>query len=404
MTTNSLNTLQVFSKRLVLVFGLIITMGACSSGEVAELPPTSPPEAVTTPAPAIIAQATPTPPPTLTPQPTAIPTSTPTSTPPPTVTATNTPTPTPTSTPLHPLTIERMRQETYPGSEITLEETLEAGANYDRYLASYLSEGNKIFALLTIPQGEKPAGGWPVIIFNHGYIPPAQYRTTERYVAYVDSLARNGYIVFRSDYRGHGDSEGEAAGGYGSPAYTVDVLNAVSAMKNHPDADPNRIGMWGHSMGGHITLRSMVTTGDIKAGVIWAGVVASYPDLFARWRRPNNDIFPTPDPNSRRGRWRQELFETYGSPEENPEFWAAISPNSYLNDTSGPIQLHHGTVDSSVPVEFSEQLQEQMQTAGRPVELYTYEGDNHNISENFSTAMQRTIQFFDTYVKGAGGT
>jgi dipeptidyl aminopeptidase/acylaminoacyl peptidase len=293
-----------------------------------------------------------------------------------------------------------MRRQSYPGSEITIEETLEPGANYDRYIASYLSEGNKIYALLTVPRGEKPDSGWPVIIFNHGYIPPAQYRTTERYVAYVDGFARNGYIVFRSDYRGHGDSEGEATGGYGSPAYTIDVLNAVASIKQFAEADPGRIGMWGHSMGGHITLRSMVTTSDIKAGVIWAGVVASYPDLFSRWRRPNNDIFPTPDPNSRRGRWRRELFNTYGSPEENPEFWAAISPTSFLNDLSGPIQLHHGTADPSVPAEFSETLYEQMQAGGYPVELYVYEEDNHNISTNFGTAMTRSIQFFDTHVKG----
>ena len=35
-----------------------------------------------------------------------------------------------------------------------------------------------------------------------------------------------------------------------------------------------------------------------------------------------------------------------------------------------------------------------------PVELYIYEGDNHNISVNFATAMARSIQFFDTHVKG----
>jgi len=85
-----------------------------------------------------------------------------------------------------------MRQRTYPGSEITIEERLRPQADYDRYIASYLSEGLKIYALLTIPHGQKPEGGWPVILFNHGYIPPEQYRTTERYVAYVDALARSG--------------------------------------------------------------------------------------------------------------------------------------------------------------------------------------------------------------------
>lgn len=202
------------------------------------------------------------------------------------VTATFTPsaTPAPTPTP-HPLTLQAMRGREYPGSDIVIEQVLPSGDNYDRYIASYLSEGLKIYALLTVPRGEKPATGWPAIIFNHGFIQPEVYRTTERYVAYVDHLARNGYIVFKSDYRGHGDSEGEANGAYGSPDYVVDVLNALASMKRYPDADPNRIGMWGHSMGGYITLRSMVISRDIKAGVIWAGVVGSYPDLFTRWRR-----------------------------------------------------------------------------------------------------------------------
>jgi dipeptidyl aminopeptidase/acylaminoacyl peptidase len=96
------------------------------------------------------------------------------------------------------------------------------------------------------------------------------------------------------------------------------------------------------------------------------------------------------------------MLEVHGSPEENPAFYASISPNTYLADLSGPIQLHHGTADTSVPVEYSEQLETQVQAASKPVELFVYEGDNHNLSANFGKAMARSIQFFDTYVKGTG--
>jgi dienelactone hydrolase len=343
---------------------------------------------------------TPTPSPTASPAPTATPTRTRTGT------ATPTLTPTPTPTPQHPLSIEYMRQQTYPGSEITIEQRLEPGANYDRYIASYLSEGYKIYALLTVPQGQQPADGWPVVIFNHGYIPPEQYRTTERYVAYVDAIARKGYMVFRPDYRGHGNSAGNPVSSYGSPAYTIDVLNAIASIKRLSDADPDRIGMWGHSMGGGITLRVMVTTSDVKAGVIWAGTVASYADLFGRrWGRGaggDNNPLPTLEPNSHRWQWVPDMLETYGTPDEDPAFYAAISPNSYLGDLSGPVQLHHGTADTSVPVEYSRILQAQIQEAGKQVELFTYKSDNHNISTNFARAMARSIRFFDTYVKGAG--
>lgn len=290
-----------------------------------------------------------------------------------------------------------MRQTPYPGSQIVIEQELDRGANYSRYYSYYLSEGLKIYALLTIPDGDPPEGGWPGIVFNHGYIPPSQYRTTERYIAYVDSLARNGYIVFRIDYRGHDQSEGQATSAYGHPGYTVDVLNAVSALQAFSLSNAELIGMWGHSMGGYLTLRSMVISPEIKAGVIWAGVVAPYADLLTRWRRSGG---PTSTPGATGSRsWRGVWSGLYGTPDTNPDFWNGISPNTYISDISGPMQLHHGTSDTDVPLEFSQTLYNQLLEAGKIAEFYTYDGDNHNISVNFSDAMFRTIQFFNRYLK-----
>jgi len=315
----------------------------------------------------------------------------------PTLDPTQTASPTPTP---YPMSIQALRNGIYPGSNIVIVKELDRGVNYRRYYAYYLSEGLKIYALLTIPDGEPPEGGFPAIVFNHGYIPPDVYKTTERYIAYVDLIARSGYIVFRIDYRGHDRSEGVARGAYSDPGYEVDVLNAVASIKRFPQANPNKIGMWGHSMGGFLTLRAMVVSKDIKVGVIWAGVVGSYPDLLYKWRRANPGVTPSPSSTSRG--WRQGWLNQFGTPEENPGFWTSVSANSYLADLSGPIQLHHGTADEDVPLQFSETLWKEILDVGGYVELYKYEGDNHNISNYFSTAMSRTIEFYDRFLKNRG--
>jgi dipeptidyl aminopeptidase/acylaminoacyl peptidase len=248
-----------------------------------------------------------------------------------------------------------------------------------------------------LPMGERPATGWPVIIFNHGYIPPEEYSTTERYEAYIDGFAANGYIVMRPDLRGHGTSEGVANGAYGHPDYTIDVLNAVASIKQFSEADPNRIGMWGHSMGGYLTLRAMVVTPDIKAGVIWSGVVASYEDLLQMWT-VGAEIGLIPESVHR---WGTELLAEFGTPQSDPQFWAALSANSYVRDLSGPIQLHHGSGDLVVPLAFSNLLLDDIAAVDGGVEYYMYPGDDHSLTASFDTAMARSLAFFDTNVKNA---
>ncbi len=303
----------------------------------------------------------------------------------------------PTSTPTpDPMSITALRNGSYPGSDIVIVKELTAAIGYHRYYAFYLSQGLKIYGLLTVPNGDPPAGGWPAIVFNHGYIPPAQYVTTERYVAYVDYLARAGYVVYKIDYRGNGNSDGIARGAYGDPGYTIDVLNAIASLQKFPQVNPDKIGMWGHSMGGFLTLRAMVISKAIKVGVIWAGVVGSYPDLVNIWH--HNDLAtPTAQPNS--ANWKHKWFDLYGSPQEDPQFWDSISATSYLADLSGPLQLHHDTQDSEVPYVFSETLAKDIQNVGGTVEFYSYPGDDHNLANSFGLAMSRTIAFFDKYLK-----
>lgn len=307
--------------------------------------------------------------------------------------------PTPTQT-VNPLQISQMRKQSYSGSDLTIEQKLAAGNNYNQYIASYFSDGLKIYGLLTVPIGDSPKNGWPVIIFNHGYIPPEQYRTTERYVAYVDSFARNGYIVFKSDYRGNGSSQGQPEGAYYSTAYTVDVLNALASIKKFQGVDVNKIGMWGHSMGGNIILRSLVISPDIKVAVIWGGVVGTYDDLMNNWTRKVPYV-PSTRELALRNRNRENLIAQYGTPESNPTFWNSIDPNYNLQYVTAPVQLDAGLADEEVPWQFSQGLKNRLEQSGKVVEYYTYPGADHNISgSSFNLAMQHSLDFFNKYLKG----
>lgn len=53
-----------------------------------------------------------------------------------------------------------------------------------------------------------------------------------------------------------------------------------------------------------------------------------------------------------------------------------------------------------MPLAYSERLHAQMQAAGRPSELFVYDGDDHNLAGNLRTALQRSVAFFDQHVKG----
>jgi dipeptidyl aminopeptidase/acylaminoacyl peptidase len=321
-------------------------------------------------------------------------------TPTPLATFTPTITPTPTATEIvfevgEELTIDYLRDLEITGSEITIERELPANFYYRRQIVSYISEENKIYGLLTIPYTEQPEEGYKAIVFNHGYIPPEYYRTELRYEAYVDYLARSGFVVFKIDYRGHGQSEGQPSGSYFSPGYTIDSIAALKSLQTLDFVDPQGIGMWGHSMAGNLTLRAMLIEPEVKAGVIWAGAVYSYDD-FAEYGIDDNTYRPpaTPEGEHRPRRSRQ-IFEVYGRPDENHPFWEAVSLTEHLDYLNSPLQIHHAVDDTVVSIQYSKGLAEALQEHGKQYEFYIYEGGGHNlISPYFGQAMQRTVEFF----------
>lgn len=309
-----------------------------------------------------------------------------------------------------PVSIDYLRSQKYDSAAPAVEYKLVDGSNYSRNIVSYDSNGNKIFGLLTVPKSEVPVGGFKAIIFIHGYIPPTTYATTERYVAYVDYLASRDYVVFKIDLRGHGNSEGIPRGSYFSSGYTIDALNAVSSLQKFEKVDPTKIGMWGHSMAGNMTLRAMEVSDQVKAGVIWSGAVYSYED-FGKYGLSDSSYHPpqtepkpatsseeSADQNTREDSDEiQRMRANYEEVDFSNKFWKSISLTQNLKYLGGrKVQLHHAINDDVVNVGYARDLKAAFEASGLTIEEYEYVGGGHNIeAPYFDQAIQRTAEFFD---------
>jgi dipeptidyl aminopeptidase/acylaminoacyl peptidase len=303
---------------------------------------------------------------------------------------------TPTPFPFAEMTVPYLRDRVY-RSQLNDRERYTGGSNYTSYLTSYDSDGLRINGLLTIPDTQMPNGGFPAIVFVHGYIPPAQYATTEKYVDYVDYLARNGFVVFKTDLRGHGNSEGTPGGGYYSSDYVIDTLNARAALQASNIVNPNKVGLWGHSMAGNVVMRSMVARPEIPAAVIWAGAVYSYEDQ-RKYGIQDSSYQPLPNNIQRRNR-RSELYAKVGSPSAQSPFWRQVAPIYFLNDLKGAVSLNHAVDDSVVNIGYSRDLNAELDKTNVPHELNEYPSGGHNIEGvSFVSAMENTVRFFKKYL------
>lgn len=293
------------------------------------------------------------------------------------------------------MTVPGLRQQTYPGSQIEIVSEYYQRPTYTAYRAQFESAGLTQYGLLTVPVGaESSSDQYPAVVFVHGYIPPDQYQTNQRYQAYVDGLAESGLVVFKIDLRGHDQSEGEPSGAYFSAGYVEDVLNAAASLRQLPYVDEAKVGAWGHSMAGNVVFRAVAVDQELSAAVIWAGAVFTYAD-FEEYRIQDSSFVRTRDTSERILNRSEQLRTAVGQYSADSPFWQAMTPVNYLDSMSTPIQLHHAANDSVVTVEYSQNLAEILAAANYPHQFYQYQTGGHDIeSPSFSTALQRTVDFF----------
>ncbi|MEO8590142.1 MAG: prolyl oligopeptidase family serine peptidase, partial [Flavobacteriales bacterium] len=141
---------------------------------------------------------------------------------------------------------------------------------------TYLSDGLKVKGYMAVPIGKGP---FPSIVFCRGgnrQIGPLDDGAILRYLA---NVARWGYVVVGTTYRGNDGGEGkEEFGG----ADVHDVLNLLPLLEQVPEADTARIGIFGGSRGGMMAYMALTRTTRFKAAVIRSGMSDSFRSLADR--------------------------------------------------------------------------------------------------------------------------
>ena len=297
---------------------------------------------------------------------------------------------------LFPLSIPSLAHRDYEKGKIKIEKKVEANKSFTSYIASYSSDGLKVYTLLNIPNIPKPQNGFPVIIINHGYINPQDYDTVSSYKNIADYFSQNGYLVLKPDYRGNGRSEidNRALMRF---AYPIDGMNLISSISSIPQANSNSIYLWGHSLGGGVILEVLEIIGkndelskSVKASVLWAPVTDPL-KWFSRQNLPRlEESVVTPFPYSK-------TFEILGKPEDNPELWKSISPLSYLGDIKTPVQIIHGTNDKTVPYQWSIELFNDLESLSKNTKLNLYDSANHNLNPKWEEASRDSLMFFKNF-------
>ena len=289
--------------------------------------------------------------------------------------------------PPSPVSLPALFQKEITGTDLTLGPVLATTDAYTRYYVTYRSGELKISGIFNLPRGDGP---FPLLVLNHGHIDTAVYTNGRGLKREQDYLARRGYAVVHPDYRNHADSDDDPNAETNLRlGYTEDAIAAVFAVRaaKLPAVDATRVGMLGHSMGGGVTLNVLVTRPDlVQAAVLFAPVSSDARDSFERWMARQSPTGP-------------EVLKRYGSPTTSPEFWDNISPMTFFDRVNTPIQIHHGTADADVPLEWSEQTLARLKAAGKTAELYVYEGEPHEFINAWPTVMARTVAFFDTLLK-----
>ncbi|MFW6092800.1 MAG: alpha/beta fold hydrolase [Pseudomonadota bacterium] len=236
-------------------------------------------------------------------------------------------------------------------------------------------DGQRLHYRLTRPAGTAPDGGFPAIVFVYGG-PGVQRVRNEWPPLLLQVLAQRGYGVLELDNRGSGNRDREFEAPIHLRLGDVEVRDqTVGArfLQSQSWVNPQRIGVFGHSYGGYMTLMCLMRAPAIfKAGVAVAPVTD--------WR-----LYDT------------HYTERYlSTPLANPQGFEASSVLSHLDGLRGALLVVHGMADDNVLFTHTTRLIGALQSRMQAFEMMTYPGSKHGLQER-SVSIHRFNMLLDFF-------
>ncbi|MCZ7672758.1 MAG: hypothetical protein M5U34_39400 [Chloroflexi bacterium] len=223
-----------------------------------------------------------------------------------------------------------------------------------------------------LPQGEGP---FPVIILLHGFIFRDAYQTGDDTWLAAQNLASSGYLTLAprptqlGRLRQRSQPVPHRAGHRRSKSHPFPTLAA--------EADPERLGLWGHSMGGGIATKLLTVNDQVKTAVLYAPNSADDADLIARWGPgclPHQTDVDFEDNQCNPGEivppgTPANLVQAYLETAADPGRLSAFAPIYQLDYITAAVQIHSGQGDGQAlvetPPEWAQKLADGLQTAGK---------------------------------------
>ncbi|MGD8813022.1 MAG: alpha/beta hydrolase [Anaerolineales bacterium] len=235
---------------------------------------------------------------------------------------------------------------------------------------------------------------WPVAVYVHGGAWQGGDKTEGAGYREVPEMVARGYLVASLNYR--------LAPQYRFPAMIEDVKCAIRHLRANAatyNLDPQRIGAWGSSAGGHLVALLGVT--DPNDGLEGQG---GYPEFSSRVQAVADLFGPT---DIRLG---TDAFSTlervFGTSDTSAPILEIASPVIYASADDPPFLILHGTLDPVVPSEHSQALYNALTQVGVPATLVMVENAGHGFARTNGpiTPSRDEIStmigdFFDTYLK-----